>query len=159
MDAPELARSVRSVTMFTRLDAIHTTVRGSKLLRRFTWAVRILLALGFIPPGLWKVLGIPFTKIPDSNPVGLFFDGLEQAGLLYQFIGTAQVVAAVLLLIPRTAALGALVYLPIISGIEVLTTTVPFPGTWVITSLMLLGVIYLLCWDWNRVKYVVYPQR
>lgn len=75
-----------------------------------------LLAIGFIPPGLWKVLGIPFTKIPDSNPVGLFFHGLEQA-------------------------------------------TVPFPGTWVITSLMLLGVVYLLCWDWNRVKYVVYPQQ
>lgn len=111
-----VVRCVRSVAMFTRLDALHVTVRGSELLRRFTWAVRILLAIGFIPPGLWKVLGIPFTKIPDSNPVGLFFHGLEQA-------------------------------------------TVPFPGTWVITSLMLLGVVYLLCWDWNRVKYVVYPQQ
>lgn len=145
--------------MFERLDALHLRVRASGLLRAFTWAVRILLAIGFSLPGMWKVLGIPFTKLPDSNSAGFFFHGLEQAGLLYQFIGTAQVLAAILLLIPRTAALGALIYLPIITGIEVLTTTVPFPGTWVVTSLMLLGVIYLLCWDWNRVKYVVYPTR
>lgn len=145
--------------MFRRLDAVHATVRGNGPLRRFTWVVRILLAIGFIPPGLEKVLGIPFTKLPDSDPVGFFFHGLEQAGLLYQFIGGAQVLAGLLLLVPRTAALGALVYLPVITGIEVLTTTVPFPGTWVITSLMLLGVIYLLCWDWNRVKYVLYPPR
>lgn len=115
-----------------------------------------MLAIGFVPSGLTKVFGVPFTKLdPATSSVGYFFDALHQAGFLYNFIGICQITAALLLLVPRTATLGALMYLPIIIGIEIITISMNFRGTWIITSLMLLGVIYLLCWDWHKLKYIL----
>jgi uncharacterized membrane protein YphA (DoxX/SURF4 family) len=88
----------------------------------------IILAVGFIPPSLKKILNQPFTLMPDSNPVGHYFNALYATGFYYQFIGWAQLVAAILLLFPRTAHLGALVFLPIILNIAVLTNSVGFVG-------------------------------
>jgi uncharacterized membrane protein YphA (DoxX/SURF4 family) len=137
------------------LDALHAAVRQIKPLRWFTVAVRVLLAIGFVIPGNTKLLNWRFTGTgPDE--VGIFFDLLyTHSGLLYQFIGAVQIIAGLLLLIPRTALLGALVYLPTMSGIVVLTWSLDFHFTWVITTLMLLGVIYLICWDWHRIKYLL----
>jgi hypothetical protein len=137
------------------LERLVVSVRDRRPVVWFTWFVRVMLALGFLPSGMIKVLGIPFTKLPTTDPVGYFFDALLRTGELYPFIGVCQLVAAVLLLVPRTATVGALVYLPIIAGIEVLTLTVPFQGTWVITTLMLLGVIYLLVRDVDRLAALV----
>jgi very-short-patch-repair endonuclease len=53
---------------------------------------------------------------------------------------------------------GALVHLPITAGIVVITTTVGFRGTWLIAWLMLLGLAYLICWDWHRVKALWGPE-
>lgn len=140
-------------TLIRTADRLHDWTVAQLWLWRFTWTVRVLLALGFIPSGLRKVVNQPFTGLdPETNPIGRFFDVLHQAGFLYEFIGWAQITAAVLLLIPRTATLGALAYFPQIAGIEVITTTMDFRGTWVITSLMLLGNLYLLCWDWPRLR-------
>ncbi|QWF83360.1 hypothetical protein [Amycolatopsis sp. CA-230715] len=140
-------------TLLRTADRWHASVTGHLVVRRFAVVVRVLLAVGFAIPGAIKVLGLPFTKeSAASGPVGLFFDVLERSGALYEFVGVAQVAAAVLLLVPRTRTVGALIYLPVISGIVVLTTTMDFAGTWVITSLMLLGVVFLLCADWPRLR-------
>ena len=63
-----------------------------------------------------------------------------------------QLTAALLLLIPRTAPLGAVIYLPIVLNISVVTVAVGFGGTAVITGLMLLGSVSLLCWEYDRWK-------
>ena len=55
-------------------------------------------------------------------------------------------------MIPRTATLGAVVYFPIILNIFVVTVSLHFRGTWMITGLMLLACIYLLCWDYDKLK-------
>ncbi|MFC4561663.1 hypothetical protein ACFO4E_07325 [Nocardiopsis mangrovi] len=94
---------------------------------------------------------------PSSGDAARLFDALHHSGFLYEFIGICQMGAAFLLLVPPTALLGACVYLPIIAGIEVITTTMDFRGTWVITSLMLLGCVPLLCRDYHRIKYIVVP--
>jgi uncharacterized membrane protein YphA (DoxX/SURF4 family) len=139
--------------MIVLADRWHTAVTSRRGLRVFTRVVRVLLALGFLPSGCKKVIGQPFTRLdPVADPIGHFFDALERAGMLYEFIGVCQVAAAILLLIPRTAPLGAVVYLPQITGIVVITTTMDFHFTWVITGLMLLGNAYLLCWDWPRLR-------
>ena len=72
----------------------------------------------------------------------------------YTFICISQLVIALLLLIPRTALLGALMYFPIILNICVLAYAVRFEGTR-ITTLMVLANLYLLCWDYNRIKYIL----
>jgi hypothetical protein len=59
-----------------------------------------------------------------------------------------------LLLIPRTTLLGALLYLPIIFNICVLTYATRFEGTRIAT-LMLLANVFLLCWDYPRLKYLL----
>lgn len=134
------------------LDPLHARLRAAPFLHRFTAVTRLLLALSFIPSGLTKVLGQPFTALPTTNPVGYFFDAFFQAHEFYVFIGVAQLTAAVLLLIPRTALLGALLYFPIALNITVITTAMGFKGTWLIASLMTLGGLYLLFWDYERLK-------
>jgi uncharacterized membrane protein YphA (DoxX/SURF4 family) len=146
--------------LIARADRLHAAVRRVRALGRFAWAVRVLLAVAFVPSGLIKVLGVPFTRLdPKASEVGRLFAELQHDfGGLYPFIGACQLAAAVLLLVPRTTLMGALVHLPITSGIVVITTTVGFEGTWVITWLMLLGVVFLVCWDWHRVKSLWGPE-
>lgn len=111
--------------------------------------------LGFLPSGLTKLLGHRFTLLSPETPIGYFFEALFQAGLYWNFIGACQLLAALLLLIPRTSTLGALVYFPIILNIFVVTVALHFTGTPVVTGLMLLGSVYLLCWDYDRLKPLV----
>ena len=86
--------------------------------------------------------------------MGHYFEALYQTGYYYTFIGVGQVITAVLLLIPRTALLGALIYFPIIPNICVLTYAVRFEGTRAATF-MVLANLYLLCWDYDRIKHIL----
>ncbi len=125
----------------------------------FTAFTRVLLALGFIPPSIPKILHQPFTSLPETNPVGDFFGALYRTGFYYEFIGWGQLLAALLLLSPRTAHLGALLFLPIIANIAVLTFSVGFAGTVYVTALMLLAVIYLVAWEYDRLKPLLFADR
>ena len=141
------------------LDAIHSSITHRWYLQLFTAFTRILLAIGFIPPSYKKIIHQPFTMLPDSNPVGHYFNALYQTGFYYEFIGWGQMIAAVLLLFPRTAHLGALMFLPIIANIAVLTASVGFKGTWLITILMTLAAAWLVAWDYDRLKPILFLKR
>jgi len=143
----------------TILDDIHAKMTRNRILQIFTVFTRVLLFIGFTPPSIVKIMHRPFTVLPDSNPVGHYFNALYETGFYYEFIGWAQLIAAVLLLFPRTAHLGALMFLPIIVNIAVLTTSVGFVGTWVITIMMSLAAIYLVAWDYDRLKPVIFASR
>ena len=141
------------------LDQLHSSVIHRWYLQAFTAFVRCLLAVGFIPPSIPKILHRPFTVLPDSNPVGAYFNALYNTGFYYEFIGWSQILAAVLLLIPRTAHIGALMFLPIIVNIAVLTSSVGFKGTWVITIFMSLAAIWLTAWEYDRLKPILFNSR
>jgi len=79
---------------------------------------------------------------------------LHLTGYYYTFIGAGQLIAALLLLIPRTALLGAVVYFPVILNICVLTYAVRFEGTRIAT-LMLLANLFLLVWDYQRLQHIL----
>jgi hypothetical protein len=111
---------------------------------------RILLAMAFLPTGLVKATGQRFTTLPVENPVGFFFEAMYRTGPYWYFIGFAQIAASVLLLVPGTATLGALLFLPIIVSIVLITWGVGFTGTVWVTTGMLVAVVYLLCWDGDR---------
>lgn len=132
------------------LDRAFLWTRRCALSYRFALFTRILLAAGFIPTGLVKLLGQRFTLIPPENPIGAFFEALYQTGLYWQFLGLTQVVAGVLVLIPRLAHLGALLFFPIILNIFVITVSLGFRGTPVVTGLMLCAALYLCAWDFHR---------
>jgi hypothetical protein len=132
-------------------------VRTNPVLRRFTVCTRILLAIGFIAPALVKIQGERFTQISIDRPIGFFFEAMYRTGAYWSFIGWAQLIGALLLLHPRTATLGALVFFPIILNIFAITLSMQFTGTWVVTGLMLLACTYLLCWDYHRFKPLLWP--
>jgi hypothetical protein len=140
------------MTYIDNLDRLHARVIANVWLQLFTGIVRVLLAIGFILPGMTKVLGNRFTSLPVTTPVGSFFDAFFQAHEYYIFVGTAQVLAGILLLFRRTTTLGAVLYLPIILNIFVITVSIGFALTEMITGLMTLANVYLLCWDYDRWK-------
>lgn len=141
------------------LDGLHRRVISIPFFQLATAFIRILLVVGFTPPSLVKVVYRPFTLLPETDPVGAYFWALYRTGYYYQFIGLAQLLAALLLLFPRTAHLGALLFLPVIVNIAVLTNSVGFGLTGLITVLMTLAAAYLVAWDYDRLKPILFGTR
>ena len=144
--------------MEQRLDRLHAQARGWFPLQRLAITCRILLALAFVPTALVKVQGLPFTVMSTDTPVGYFFDAMHRTGAYWRFIGWAQLLAGVLLLVPRTALAGAIIFFPIVLNIFVITVALGFRGTPFITGPMVLAALYLLCWDYHRLKAILFPQ-
>lgn len=145
----------RDGAFVTALDHLFLWVRSKRLLLRFTVFTRILLAAGFIPTGLVKLLGRRFTTIPVDEPIGAFFEAMYQTGMFWNFLGATQVVAGALLLVPRFAHLGAVCFLPIIVSINVINIALGFGLTTAITFLMALAALYLLLWDYHRLRSIL----
>ena len=142
------------MSLLADLERVYGELRRNKWVRWFAIFCRIALALGFVPAGIVKVTGERFTGLPSNHPLGHYFDALRLTGFYYTFIGTAQLIASLLLIIPRTALMGAIFYLPIILNIFVLTHATRFDGTRIVT-LMLLANLFLLVWDYERLKYAL----
>jgi uncharacterized membrane protein YphA (DoxX/SURF4 family) len=139
----------------SKLNHMYYEARTNKWFHYFAVFCRIALALGFIPSGIVKIMGERFASgLSNNHPLGHYLEALHNTGYYYSFIGIAQLTIAVLLLIPRTALLGALMYFPIILNICVLAYAVRFEGTR-ITTFMALANLYLLCWDYDRIKYIL----
>ncbi len=135
-----------------QLDKIHYQARKNKWLGYFAIYCRIVLAAGFIPSGMQKVLGERFTVLAVNHPMGHFLDAFFHTGYYYTFVGIMQVLAAILILIPRTATLGAFLYFPIILNICILSLSVRFDGSQITSPLMVCAVLFLLCWDYHKFK-------
>lgn len=112
--------------------------------------LRYLVGFAFLPSGLVKVMGERFTQISASEPIGYFFEALYQSGFYWNFLGLAQVFAGILLMTQRFATLGTLMFLAILTNIWVITLSLSFSGTWIITSLMMVAVAILLIWDKHK---------
>ncbi len=142
--------------MESYLDRLHASARGWPVCQRLAVLSRILLAAAFIPTGMVKLLGNRFTLLGPESPVGAYFEAIYQTGFYWNFLGLGQVAAGILLLIPATSTLGAVMFLPIIMNIAVVTWSIGFGGTRWITLLMLLASVFLVCWDYDRVKAVLF---
>jgi len=134
------------------LDRAFLWIRNCMLCYRFALFTRILLAAAFIPTGMVKLQGHRFTTMPVDTPIGAFFEAMFQTGLFWNFIGLAQVVAGVLLLVPGLAHLGAAMFLPIMLNIVVITIGLGFGGTAFVTVPMLLAVVFLCAYDFHRFR-------
>lgn len=138
-----------------RLEEMYYEAKADKWFQRFAVFCRVALAASFIPAGFVKIMDERFASgLPSNNPLGHYFDALHQTGYYYTFIGIVQVVIAILLLIPRTSLLGALMYFPIIVNICVLTYATRFEGTRLVT-MMVLASLFLLVWDYDRIKHIL----
>lgn len=121
--------------------------------------LRYLLGLAFFPSGITKLIGHRFTQISTDSPIGYFFEALYQSGFYWNFLGLAQLVAGILLMTQRFALLGALAFYAILTNVWLITISLSFKGTWIITSLMMIAVLILLIWDYKKLLPLVsFPE-
>ena len=138
-----------------RIEEIYYEAKYDKWFQAFAAFCRIALAVSFIPPGFVKIMGQRFAEgLPSNNPLGHYFDALHQTGYYYTFIGIAQVIIGILILFQRTSLLGNLMYFPVILNICVLTYATRFNGTR-LNTMMLLASLFLLIWDYDRLKHIL----
>ena len=62
----------------TSVEKLHNQIYNKRLFVLFTWGMRILLFLAFLPSGLKKLLGERFTLLGIETPVGFFFEGDDE---------------------------------------------------------------------------------
>lgn len=140
----------------SKLDQLHAEAKGNKWLNYFAVFLRIALGWGFITSGMVKILGERFASgLSANHPMGQYLEALHNTGFYYTFIGIVQVVAAILLLVPRTVALGALLYFPVILNICVLSYALRFEGSILTSPLMVLGSLFLIFWNYDKIKYLL----
>ncbi len=138
-----------------KIEEIYYEAKSDKWFQRFAVFCRMALAASFLPSGYVKIMGQRFAEgLSHNNPLGHYFDALRATGYYYTFIGITQVATAILLLIPRTALLGALMYFCMIINISVLTYATRFHGTRLVT-IMVFACLYLLIWDYDRIKHIL----
>ena len=120
---------------------------------------RYLIGAAFVFASVVKIQGKRFTTIDGINePINSawhMFETLYQSGLWWKVMGLGQLIAGLLLMTQRYAKLGALMFLPIIANVFVITLSYDFNGTPVITGLMLIANIILVLWDWDELKVLV----
>jgi uncharacterized membrane protein YphA (DoxX/SURF4 family) len=144
------------MSISSTLERLHSQARQNGWLWFFSIFCRLALAAGFIPSGMVKILGERFASgVSANHPMGHYLEALHTTGYYYTFIGVVQVIAALLLLIPRTAALGAFLYFPIILNICILTFAVRFDGSLFTAPLMVLANLFLLGWHYDKWKYIL----
>ncbi|MCU0384553.1 MAG: hypothetical protein MUE38_00905 [Flavihumibacter sp.] len=143
----------------TVIDQYHLKIRQNRWYWYFSIFCRITLAYAFIVAGMVKIVGERFASgLSTKHPMGAYLEALHHTGYYYTFIGIAQVAAAILLLIPATVTLGAILYFPIIVNIWLLSYSVRFEGSIVTSPFMVLANLYLLFWKFDRIKYL-FPYK
>ncbi len=146
------------MNLYHKFEQYYAEAKTNIWYHYFALFCRFALALAWLISGLVKIKGERFAEgLSHNHPLGQFFDALLNTGYYYTFIGVGQVLISILLIIPATALLGAIGSLPISLNICVLAYSVRFEGTR-ITTFMLLANLFLLCWDYDRLKSIL-PSR
>ncbi len=144
------------MSIASTLDRLHSEAKENRWLWLFSIFNRLALAAGFLPAGMVKIMGERFASgLHANHPMGHYLVALHQTSYYYTFIGVVQVAAAIMLLIPRTATLGAFLYFPVILNICILTYATRFDGSLFTAPLMVLANLYVLGWNYEKWKYIL----
>lgn len=140
-------------------------LKRKETLKIFTIYLRYLIGGAFVFAGFGKLMGGRFIpagsmQIPIEGMVlDVFFETLFRTGIWWRFIGFGQVLAGLLLATQRWSTLGAILFLPISLNVFMITISMDFHGTPIVTGLILLGNLWLLFWDYTRLRILFYPNR
>lgn len=136
-----------------------SSIKEKLWLQVFIIYTRYMIGGAFVFASLIKIKGKRFTSVSGaSEPIDTawhFFETMYQSGLYWKFIGISQLIAGGLLMTQRYAKLGALLNLPIIANVFIITLSYYFAYTPVITGLMLFANMLLIIWDWNALKVII----
>ncbi len=116
----------------------------------FIIVLRYLLGFAFLPAGLKKVFGQPFTDPEKTGAFHEFLHAFHDTGVFYYFVGVTQLLAAFLLLTQRYATVGSLLLAPTLAAILVFCWSTLVIPTATVVTLMAGGTLLLLLWDIER---------
>jgi uncharacterized membrane protein YphA (DoxX/SURF4 family) len=127
---------------------------------RIALAVRLLLSSVFILYGTLKLLGLQLStgdlsgmRFGDASPMLVTWHFFSLSPLYHHSIGIAQIVTGILLVVPRTAPLGALCFFVIILNIVLINFGYDIATDVKILSTILLSLNCLLIGHyWRRYR-------
>ena len=119
---------------------------------KITLVLSIIFGLFFINAGLNKFFN--YMPIPDNMPESLVkaMTAMMEISWLMPLVAIAEILGGLLIIFPKTRALGALIVFPVMIGI-ILTNTVTDTSGFPIAAVFAL-VLFWIIYD-NRAKY--YP--
>ena len=145
--------------MIALLENFVVALKFHKLFQVFTIFIRYLLGSAFVWASILKIRGVRFTpqsaELAPIDSLPHLLEAMYRSGFYWSFIGWAQFITGFLLMTQTFSTLGAVLYFPMMLSIFILTTDFQAPGILLVTSLMLLANMYLLVWDYNRLKFIV----
>ena len=125
----------------------------TNLLRIAVIINRFFLGVLFFTAGVGKLLqGFPGLMGPAWLEERLAEYGL---GMYAQFIAYSQVLVGFLLLSQRFATLGAVMLFPMLLNILIITISQDWQGTPYVVSVFLLQNIFLLVYDFHKLKFLI----
>lgn len=135
-------------------------MRYKKYSGLFYWPCRIgvglfLIWFGFVKiPFFGNQLGYQDFEINSKtlDPSSFVFQFFGYTKLYSQFIAYCELVTGVLILIPKTTLIGAILALPIWLNITIITFAYEFSGIEYINAFMTLVVLILLIKDHQKLK-------
>ncbi len=130
-------------------------LRKKALFKFMYWSVRIGLGLTFISSGLRKLPGEKFTILSIDNPIGAYFNAMYETGIYWNFIGYFQIVIGILVFFNRFVVLCSLLMMPVTINIFLVSVGLHMRGTPIITSMMVVGNIFLMLWHYENYRTVL----
>jgi uncharacterized membrane protein YphA (DoxX/SURF4 family) len=129
-------------------------------------AIRVLLAGVFILYGVLKLLRLQLStgdlsdmNFGDASPMLVTWHFFNLSPLYHNSIGIAQIITGVLLIVPRTAAIGALCFFVIILNIVLINFGYDIATDVKVFSVILLVLNGLLIRRyWDRYRLLLLPE-
>lgn len=119
--------------------------------KKILFVVSLLFGLMMLNAGLDKLFH--YMPMPEDVSPALVtaFNAFMQIGWLLPLVGVVEIVGGILIMVPRTRALGALVLLPVFAGITVVNSITDTTGLPIV--LVLLAILGWIMYD-NRERYL-----
>jgi uncharacterized membrane protein YphA (DoxX/SURF4 family) len=154
------AASVRCYTKLVLEPLVDVVARAR---RHVTWhrliaVLRLMIGFAFVPAGLKKLTGQPFTDPTNHGPFHDFLHAFHATGWFYNFVGVVQLVIAALLMTQAWAPLGAVLAVPVLVTIAAFCWSTAVVPTAIVVSLMLLGALALVAWELPRLRRALLPD-
>jgi uncharacterized membrane protein YphA (DoxX/SURF4 family) len=116
--------------------------------KKILFVVSLLFGLMFINAGLNKFFN--YMPVPKDMPKDAMamFGALMQIKWLMPLIGIAETVGGLLIIIPRSRALGAIVIFPVMVGI--LLTALSLSSGLAMVLVLFVILIWIIIENWNK---------
>lgn len=126
--------------------------------RKILFVLSLLTALLFINGGLDKFFH--YMPVPKELPEKLIRMGqaFAEIGWLMPLVGTIEIVGGLLLIFGRTRALGAIVLLPVVTGILLVNLTAS-PATLPMVLIIIAVLVWAIIDNWEKYLPMVSEQK